>query len=364
MRRFISIFFIILSFVGFASARSDARDDVEFYRARVVEVLAEGTQDAAGFEQPYQRLEVEILSGSEKGKKLKVEYGGVNSINEDQKMKKGDDVVLSKAEVMGSSVYGVNDKYRLTPLLWIALVFLAVAIIFGRIKGFTSVIGMIFSLLFLIKFTIPQILDGKDPLTMCLLAAFFIGIVSIYLAHGFNKRTTIALGSTVITLGIAAFLAIWAVAFAKLSGASSEEVWFLQLEGLENLDPRGLLLGGMIIGILGILDDITTAQVAVVDELHQANPGFSVSHLYKKGLSVGQEHIAALINTLVLAYAGVSLPLLLLFALDQHEPWWVTLNSEFLAEEVVRTLVGSMALVFAVPISTFLAAAFYKRKKS
>ena len=166
-----------------------------------------------------------------------------------------------------------------------------------------------------------------------------------------------------ITLGIAAALSIISVSLAKLSGAAQEEASYLHLEALPTLDLRGLLLGGIIIGALGILDDVTTAQVAVVDELKKANPSLSHGELYRRGISVGQEHIASLINTLVLAYAGASFPLLLVFALDKTIPLWVSLNAEFIAEEVVRTLVGSIALVFAVPISTFLAAYFFSRKK-
>jgi uncharacterized membrane protein len=124
---------------------------------------------------------------------------------------------------------------------------------------------------------------------------------------------------------------------------------------------RGLLLGGIILGALGVLDDITTAQAAAVDELHRANPSLDARELYRRGLSVGREHITALVNTLFLAYAGASLPLFILFTIYNEVPVWVALNSEFVAEEVVRTLVGSMALILAVPITTAAAATIVSR---
>ena len=133
---------------------------------------------------------------------------------------------------------------------------------------------------------------------------------------------------------------------------------YLQSGLTAGVNLRGLLLGGMIIGCLGVLDDITTAQTAAVDEIRKANPNLTSKQLLQSGLSVGREHIASLINTLALAYAGASLPLLLLFQTNETFPLWVTLNSEFLAEEIVRTLVGSTTLLLAVPISTWCAARF------
>jgi uncharacterized membrane protein len=155
-----------------------------------------------------------------------------------------------------------------------------------------------------------------------------------------------------------------AVAVTSLSGAGTEEAVYLQLSYLPELNLAGLLLGGIIIGTLGVLDDVTTAQVAAVEEISLANRSLSVAELYKRGLSVGREHIAALVNTLVLAYAGAAFPLFLLFALPDHPPLWVILNGENIIEEVVRALVGGSSLMLAVPIATALAAAVFGSKKT
>jgi uncharacterized membrane protein len=129
---------------------------------------------------------------------------------------------------------------------------------------------------------------------------------------------------------------------------------------LQAVNLRGLLLGGIVIGALGVLDDITTTQTAAINEIKRANPRMTRAQLYRSGLSIGREHIASLVNTLALAYAGASLPLLLLFWSDANAPWWVILNSESLVEEIVRTLVGSMTLTLAVPISTWFACKLLK----
>jgi len=209
----------------------------------------------------------------------------------------------------------------------------------------------------------PAILKGYDPLLVAVLGCLAITFVSLYLSHGFNKRISIAVLSTALTLGVAYILDLAFVNFAGLSGTGTEEAFYLQFAA-QTINMRGLLLAGILLGVMGVLDDITTAQSAAVDELHQANPALSFIELYKRGLSVGREHIASLINTLVLAYVGVSFPLILLFTLNKPQPLWLTLNSNFIAEEVVRTLVGSSALIIAVPVTTFFAAYFFSRKNS
>ena len=157
-------------------------------------------------------------------------------------------------------------------------------------------------------------------------------------------------------------LAVVFVDIAKLFGTGSEDAYFLKIGLLANINLKGLLLGGIIFGAVGVLDDVTTAQTAAVDEISKANKKLGFKDLFSKGISVGKEHISSLVNTLVLAYVGSSFPLLLLFSLNNDVPVWVKYNSEFIVEEVVRTLIGSTTLVLAVPIATFIAAYFISRK--
>lgn len=331
----------------------------EFYKAEVINALDAGkTEDG----QSAQRVEVEILNGAEKGKKVLIEQGTAVSIAENQKVEKGSKIIITKTyDGEGNPTYYINDTYRLTGVFIIAAIFFALAAFFGRKKGIASILGLVFSILVLIKFVIPQIVEGHNPLLISLIGAFIIAVISIYLAHGFNKKSTIALVSTLITLGIAAGLSIIFISLSKLTGIGTEEAFYLQMN-LEFLNAKGFLLGGIIIGVLGVLDDVTTAQVATIYEIHDANPNLNFSQLYKKGISVGKEHIASLVNTLALAYAGASFPILILFAIDKNLPLWVNLNNEYVIEEIIRTLVGSTALIFAVPIATFLAVRSVQKK--
>ena len=270
----------------------------------------------------------------------------------------GETVILRRMEYEGEEKYLITEKYRLPSLLWLGVFFLVLTFLLGGITGIRSIVGLAVSILILSLYVVPTIASGSNPLIVSLVGSFSIACTSLYLAHGCNRRTSVALFSTLITLSIAVVLSVIFVHVSKLFGMGSEESMYLQSGLTAGVNLRGLLLGGMIIGCLGVLDDITTAQTAAVDEIRKANPNLTSKQLLQSGLSVGREHIASLINTLALAYAGASLPLLLLFQTNETFPLWVTLNSEFLAEEIVRTLVGSTTLLLAVPISTWCAARF------
>lgn len=344
---------------GAASPQTPPPDDAardEYARGRVLSIERMEVKDIGGTEHFTQHVRLRLTSGADREREITADHSVPLALSRGQALRVGDAVVVARSTAAGDPAYYIVDRYRLAPLGAIAVLFVAAAVVFSGAKGAMSVVGLGVSILVLALFVVPQILAGANPLVISLLGALAIALVSIYLAHGFSRRTSVALAGTLITLGLAAGLAIAFVRLAGLSGAGSEEAFYLQLGPLETLNLRGLLLGGIILGALGVLDDITTAQAAVVDELSQANPALPPIELYRRGLSVGQEHIAALVNTLVLAYAGAALPLFLLFAVDIQQPLWVTLNSELIAEEVVRALIGSLALVLAVPITTWLAA--------
>jgi uncharacterized membrane protein len=332
-----------------------------YYRAEVLEILDERYQGLGDDKQVFQDMRVRILRGNEKDQEVEIRNVGGATINGGNGFKKGDKIVINKTLEAGEPVYYVNDIYRIPSLIWITVIFLAVVLFFSRKRGLSSILGLAISVLVILKYVSPQILAGKDPLVTSLIGVVVIAVVSLYLAHGFNKRTSVALLGTLLTLGIATVISLLFVHWANLFGSGSEESIYLQFDQNIIVNLKGLLLGGIMIGVLGVLDDITTAQSAVVDELKKANPLLGFSELYKRASSVGQEHISSLINTLFLAYAGVSLPLFLLLAASGNSPIWTLINSEFISEEIVRTLVGSITLVLAVPITTLLAAYFFAK---
>lgn len=336
----------------------------EFYRAKISNISNEEVRELfGGYVEQMQEVEVTILNGPDKGSSEVLLYGGLVGEEKYQKLEKGDTVVVVKNYREDGASYFITEHYRITPLLFVLLFFVVLALFFGRKKGLGSILGLGFSIFVLTTYIVPKIVAGSDPLLITLSGTFLIAAVSLFLAHGFNRRTTIAFSGTMITLMIAWALSEVFVRIAHLFGEGTEHAFYLQMGGISDINLRGLLLAGIVIGTLGVLDDITTAQTAVVGELRQANPSLPIKELYNRALIVGREHIASLVNTLVLAYAGSSLPLFILFAMNKTSPWWVTLNSEMIAEEIVRTIIGSSALILAVPITSLLAAYYLQKEK-
>lgn len=336
----------------------------EFFKAKVVKILDEGIQKVGTTENIFQRVQVQFLEGPEKDQEATIEYGGIFTITDEQKVAVNDTVIITKTQNASKAItYTISDTYRLDTLLVIFAVFFVLVIFIAGRKGLGAFMGMVVSLAVIVGFIIPQILQGVNPLFVSIVGSLFIMLVTIYLAHGLSQRTTIAVVATFLSLLATALLALLFVKLANLSGLGSEDVYSL-IQGFQHkIQFQGLLLGGIIIGALGVLDDVTTTQTATIFALAETDPKLTMKDLFQKGMSIGREHIASLVNTLVLAYAGASLGLFIYLMLGQqmqNQPLWVMLNSEAIAEEVVRTLAGSFGLILAVPITTLLAAFFAK----
>lgn len=330
----------------------------DFVRAKVVKVLEDGTIDFFGEEQPYQRLLVQISEGENHGEQIELELGAELYIQEEQKLEEGTDIVLRHSFTEDGSVnqYVIQDPYRLGNVYWFVGLFIMIVVIIAGWAGARALAGMGLGLVILVHFIAGNIADGSDPLIISWLGAVLIAVSSMVLSHGWNKKIFIAVGSTLTILLISVLLSELIVSWTRLYGLGSDDAQMLEFTLLDGLDLRGVFLAGIVIGVLGVLDDVTTAQTAMVYELQQANPRLSFVELYRRGLRVGREHVVALVNTLVLAYAGAFFPLFLILTVESEQPLWVTLNSEFMMEEIVRTLIGSITLVLAVPLTTVAAA--------
>jgi uncharacterized membrane protein len=266
---------------------------------------------------------------------------------------------------VGRSLNDPNDRYffidyqRGLPLLALGLLFSVVVVALSRMRGFAALVGLGISLFVLLAFVLPAILEGKSPVAVAAVGSAAIMFAALYMAHGVNVRTTTAVLGTLVSLLLTCLLAAFFLDLVSFTGFGSEEAVFLQVSAAQ-VNLQGLIFAGVIIGTLGVLDDVTVTQASAVWEIHYANPRYSARQLYSSALRIGRDHIASTVNTLVLAYAGASLPLLILFTLADV-PLTQTLTSEVVAQEVVRTLVGSIGLVASVPITTGLAAIVVSR---
>jgi uncharacterized membrane protein len=269
-------------------------------------------------------------------------------------------VLLYLPDTPSDQRYALYDHQRSTQLWILAAAFALAVIAFGRWRGFTALIGLGITFAILLLFVVPAILDGRSPLLVAVVGSAAIMLAVLYLTHGLNLTTTVAVVGTLTSLVITALLSALATAGLHLTGVSDETSSYLNITHGE-VNMRGLLLAGIVIGSLGVLDDVTVTQATAVDELARANPGYGFGQLYRSAERIGRAHIASVINTIVLAYAGASLPLLLLFTAGNN-PVGEILTNQMITEELVRSAVGTIGLIAAVPVTTALAAVLARRR--
>lgn len=282
--------------------------------------------------------------------------GSIEEATLDGFLAEGDDILVTWfPTASGEPAFSFYDYQRGGAMLWLLVVFVAAVLLLGRWRGLGAIAGLAFSLAVIVVFTLPAVLDGADALAVALVSASLIAFAALFLAHGVGLATAVALVSTLASLAITAGLAGIFVGATHLTGLSDETS--IMLGGLASgIDARGILLAGIVIGALGVLDDVTVTQVSAVWELKRARPESTVGELVRPALRIGRDHISSTVNTLFLAYAGAALPLLLFFT-EAGQGLRGVVTRELVATEVVRALVGSIGLVASVPIATWLAAA-------
>ncbi len=305
--------------------------------------------------QGCRRAAVRLNEGAEAGKTvaLELETGGLAP-----KLEPGDEVRVAKdvppPGVPGGTLYSLADFERRAPMLWLALAFGLLVVVLGRLRGALSLLGLGVSLAVVLVFLIPAILGGRPPLAVAIVGATAIMLATILLAHGVNGKSLAAVLGTTASLLLTVALAVAFTELTHLTGFATEEAVLLQSNDA-GIPLEGLLVAGMVIAALGVLDDLTISQASTVMALHAARPEQAFGELYRRGIEVGRDHVTATVNTLVLAYVGASLPVLLVLTLGEVDTL-EAINFEIIASEIVATLVGSIGLIAAVPVTTALAA--------
>lgn len=333
----------------------------ETVRARVLATIEEGTIDMGPQVQPYQVVGVQILEGKYQDLVTQIDYGRRQLRSDDYRLTPGMLVLVTISEVPTGEVnaYFV-DFVRTMPLIVLAGVFALSILLISRWKGLRSLLSMAFSIFVIIAYIIPHILAGEDPLLVSVIGSAILLGVTLYFTYGWTLKTHAAVLGMGVALILTSLFAAVGANLALLTGSGDENAMFLSQFMQMGISLRGLLLGGIIIGALGVLDDLVTTQASAVVELHLANPALGFWELYRAAMRIGKDHVAATVNTLVLAYAGASLPLFLIFSLARGN-YANLVNYSFIAEEIVRTLVGSLGLIAAVPTTTAITIGFALR---
>lgn len=362
------IFLLIILLLWPALSMAQDNNSVELqFKARVEKVLLEKNMEREdGSSITQQNLELLILEGSEKGQIIK--YEGINDFEvvEQNSYRVGDKVIAQKTVIDGQAQYYVLDYVRTQTLLWLLIIFVVLVLFLARGKGLKALLSLALTFAVIMYFLVPQILAGGDPFWLAIFASTIIALVVIYLTEGFNRLSHLSLVAVLLTLIITGLMSTWFGNLARLTGLASEDSSFLIGVTQYPINFQGLLLAGIILGTLGVLDDLIISQMVAVQEIKKANAQLSWLEVYKRAMKVGVSHLSSMTNTLFLAYAGASLPLLLLFSL-KREPFLSfgqVVNHELIATEIIRTLIGSICLVLAMPIATFLAARFLPTDKS
>ncbi|MEV2210635.1 YibE/F family protein [Streptomyces sp. NPDC050997] len=312
---------------------------------------AEGSSAQQQADGTCKRATIRVDTGKDKGRTFTeiVQPDQSRQLNQDEKV-----VVAYEPSAPKDLQYSVTDVNRRLPMALLAGIFAIAVVVVGRLRGVMALVALAISFMILNFFILPAILQGSNPLLVAVVGASAIMLIALYLCHGLSARTSVAVLGTLISLLLIGVLGSQFIGWAALTGNTDDNTGLIH--GLyPSIDMSGLLLAGVIIGSLGVLDDVTVTQTSAVWELHEANPSMGWRGLYRAGIRIGRDHIASVVNTLVLAYAGAALPLLLLFSIAQSSVGTVA-NSELVAEEIVRTLVGSIGLVASVPVTTALAA--------
>ncbi|MBP6858297.1 MAG: YibE/F family protein [Candidatus Pacebacteria bacterium] len=350
---------VIFSAGNSVQAQEFVPDVVTTVKARVTAIISQESRNVPGTDvaSTYQQIEAEILEGDHRGNIVVIDNDYLN-LNEG-------DVFYARHTVNALDAvdrYSVSDPYRM-PILWVFIgLFVLCVVMFGGKQGLRGLIALIGSFAFIFYLLLPGVMNGYSPVLVSIGISSLIIILGSYVTHGFNKVTSSAVFGMIVTILFTGALAYASIYFGKLTGFASEEAVYLNLNTGGSIDFAGLLLGGMLIGLLGVLYDAAIGQAVSVDELRQVGPHLSKGVIFRRALRIGREHIGALVNTLAIAYVGAALPLLLLFY-NSSASATLLINQEIFATEILRTMVGSIGLVLAVPITTIIAVSMLVRPK-
>lgn len=353
---------VALLFMGFGTfvhAQEMMPDKTEIVKAKVVEIVSakDDVIESTGLEIHTQKLRVKILRGERAGETVEFD-------SDFFEMKVGDRFFLQMTTDSGNGViyYGISDFERRPAIALFFGLFVLAVVVLGRWQGVRSLVSLGISIGVIFFVLIPLLLKGWSPVLVSTLAATVVLFFAIFFTHGFNRKSLIAFAGTVSAVVLTGLLASLAVWMAHITGFVAEESIYLNWNTGGKLNFAGLYLAGIIIGMLGVLDDISITQVAVVRELYGVAPHLTRAEIFASAIRVGKEHVGALVNTLVLAYVGVALPAVMYFSTSTASVGQL-INMELFASEIIRTVIGSIGLIMTVPITTYLAVVFMQKFK-
>lgn len=352
---FLWVFFLLPNLVA---AQEVHQEFQEVVKAEVLEIVNEYERPITGTtaSTTVQEMRIVLMEGEKNGEVVRLE-------NDLLILGEGDKIFVNRLQsIEGNEYYVFKDVERRGPLLILVVVFMALVVWLSRWQGVRALISLGISIGAVLFLLIPALLAGWSPALAALVVAGLVLAVTLFFTHGFKPRVVITFIGTFGAVAVTCLIAwVWTT-WMRFTGFGDDASVYLNFATNGTIDLVGLLLGGIIVGLLGVLDDVAITQASVVEELKAANPNFSFSDLYERALRVGRDHVGSLVNTLALAYAGAALPMLLLYSFSASSPITL-LNQEVIAAEVLRIMVGSIGLILAVPFTTAMAAWYFRNKE-
>ncbi|MES2749570.1 MAG: YibE/F family protein [Patescibacteria group bacterium] len=334
------------------------QDLQETVKAKVLEVVEQSDRLIMGTDATttVQTLRIELLEGEKKGEVVSLD-------NDIMVLFVGDTIFVNRLVAIDETEYFTfKDVERRPQLFWMGLLMVGLVLLFAGWQGMRALMSLGISIAAIIFLLVPALLAGYEPALASLGIAGVILAVSLFLTHGVKPRVFIAFMGTFGAVGVTCLIAWLSVDWLRLTGFGSDASVYLNFSTGGTLDIAGLLLGSIIIGLLGVLDDVSITQASVVQELRGANPTLSSFELYKRAINVGRDHVGSLVNTLALAYLGTALPLVMFYA-RANADFWQSINQEIIASEILRIIIGSIGLILAVPFTTMVAAWYFGNRE-
>lgn len=358
------LFVIMMMSIGNAVAFADevfVEDYVEtefvIERAKVldVEVLDEDTLENDFFEENL-LVTLELLTGEYKGQQFQVTHSLTGSFGYDILVNPGDKVLVTVEDFgEGAVEVYISEYLRDTYVYWVFAIFVALLILLGGFKGVKTVVTLVLTILLILKLLLPGLLAGYNPILLTILVSFIITLVTIIVVGGANTKSYAAIIGVLGGVFVAGIIAYVIGSKVRLTGLSSQEAMMLMYipQGV-NFDFRGLLFAGIIMGALGAVMDVGMSIASSMEEIKNANPTISTKALVMSGMNVGKDVMGTMANTLILAYTGSAIPLLLLFTAYQ-DPLVKIINLDIIATEIVRAFTGSIGLILCIPLTAITA---------
>lgn len=366
-RKIIIIFTVLILLINFSVVFADENyENPKPVRGKVLEILSEEVEEtsyAEGETTTIQMIELELTSGEHKGEKLIVENYIDSMFAYNIEVEEGDNVlVYLEKDENGEIIKGyvseiVRDKY----LVYLVIIFFLLLIIVGGLKGVKSIITLLITAFAVLKVMLPLILKGYNPIYLSIGISVVVIAISLIIISGFNKKALAAIIGTSGGVLIAGIITLIIGSLANLTGLGSEEAQMLSLipQG-DSFNFKGILFAGIILGALGAVMDVSMSIASSMNEIKIANPNITGKQLIKSGMNVGKDIMGTMSNTLILAYSGGSIHLMLLLMAHDFSITEI-INRDMIASEIVRALAGSIGLIFTIPITAIVAASLYKK---